>query len=92
MTDAETNFEPLDGEVLVDTTQLRPGVHVRLPVPWMQHHFLFSSFVISDVSETHATLDFNHPLAGESLTFAVTVVGVQPGNGEERRIIIPGEA
>ena len=49
-------------------------------------------FVISGVSETHATLDFNHPLAGESLTFAVTVVGVQPGNGEERRIIIPGEA
>ena len=49
-------------------------------------------FVISGVSETHATLDFNHPLAGESLTFAVTVVGVQAGNGDERRIIIPGEA
>jgi peptidylprolyl isomerase len=49
-------------------------------------------FVISGVSETHATLDFNHPLAGKPLTFAVTVVGVQAGNGEERRIIIPGEA
>ena len=49
-------------------------------------------FVISGVSETHATLDFNHPLAGEPLTFAVTVVGVQPSNGTERRIIIPGEA
>ena len=49
-------------------------------------------FVISGVSETHATLDFNHPLAGEPLTFAVTVVGVEAGNGTERRIIIPGEA
>jgi HD-GYP domain-containing protein (c-di-GMP phosphodiesterase class II) len=41
-------LEPLDGEISIDAAQLRPGVHVRLPVPWMQHHFLFSSFVIGD--------------------------------------------
>jgi HD-GYP domain-containing protein (c-di-GMP phosphodiesterase class II) len=61
MTDAETNFEPLDGEILVDTTQLRPGVHVRLPVPWMQHHFLFSSFVISDDDQVRQIEALNLP-------------------------------
>lgn len=49
-------------------------------------------FVISGVSETHATLDFNHPLAGEPLTFAVTVVDVKTNGDEKRRIILPGEA
>jgi HD-GYP domain-containing protein (c-di-GMP phosphodiesterase class II) len=36
------------GEICIDASQLRPGVHVRLPVPWMDHHFMFSSFVIAD--------------------------------------------
>ena len=49
-------------------------------------------FVISGVSETHATLDFNHPLAGEPLTFAVTVMDVKTNGDEKRRIILPGEA
>ncbi|EXI68849.1 MAG: Cyclic di-GMP phosphodiesterase response regulator RpfG [Candidatus Accumulibacter adjunctus] len=37
-----------EGEIAIVASQLRPGVHVRLPVPWMQHQFLFSSFVIAD--------------------------------------------
>jgi HD-GYP domain-containing protein (c-di-GMP phosphodiesterase class II) len=41
-------FSPQDGEICIEASQLRPGVHVRLPVPWMDHHFLFSSFVIAD--------------------------------------------
>lgn len=36
------------GEILVDPSQLRPGVHVRLPGPWMDHQFIFSSFVIEN--------------------------------------------
>jgi peptidylprolyl isomerase len=47
-------------------------------------------FVITGVSDGHATLDFNHPLAGEALTFAVTVMDVQAGT--DGRIISPGEA
>lgn len=44
-------------------------------------------FIVTGVSESHATLDFNHPLAGEPLTFAVTVLNVQEsGNG---RIVRP---
>jgi len=39
-------------------------------------------FIVTGVSESHATLDFNHPLAGEPLTFAVRVLNVQEsGNG-----------
>ena len=34
------------GEILIDASQLRPGVHVRIPGPWLDHQFLFSSFVI----------------------------------------------
>jgi FKBP-type peptidyl-prolyl cis-trans isomerase 2 len=49
-------------------------------------------FVIAGRSDTHATLDFNHPLAGEALTLDVAVVEVRAGEDGERRIIIPGEA
>jgi len=37
-----------EGEIAIVAGQLRPGVHVRLPIPWMEHQFLFSSFVIAD--------------------------------------------
>ncbi|MFB3818157.1 MAG: peptidylprolyl isomerase [Candidatus Methylomirabilales bacterium] len=33
---------------------------------------------VRGLSESHATLDFNHPLAGERLRFSVQVVEVQP--------------
>ena len=36
------------GEVVVEAVQLRPGVHVRLPVSWMEHQFMFNSFGIAD--------------------------------------------
>jgi len=32
--------------------------------------------VVTDIGETSATLDFNHPLAGEVLHFEVTIVSV----------------
>ncbi len=40
-----------EGEVPVDAVQLRPGVHVRLPVGWLDHPFLKNSFVISDPAQ-----------------------------------------
>ncbi len=39
------------GEVCIAASQLRPGVHVRLPVPWTEHPFLFNSFVIEDAEQ-----------------------------------------
>ncbi|MBK7954544.1 MAG: DUF3391 domain-containing protein [Candidatus Accumulibacter sp.] len=39
------------GEICIAAWQLRPGVHVRLPVPWTEHPFLFNSFVIEDAEQ-----------------------------------------
>lgn len=39
-------------------------------------------FTVLAISKTHATLDFNHPLAGEHLTVNVYVVDVQRQRGD----------
>ena len=41
-------------------------------------------FTVTGISETHATLDGNHPLAGMNLTFNVEVTGVREATLEER--------
>lgn len=48
MPPAPDAITPQDGEICIDASQLRPGVHVRLPVPWVEHQFMFNSFVIAD--------------------------------------------
>jgi len=42
------------------------------------------------ISEEEAAIHFNHPLAGENLTFSMTVRDVKSVGGG--RIIVPGEA
>lgn len=41
------------------------------------------SFTIVEVNEGNATVDFNHPLAGENLNFHVMVRGVRQASKEE---------
>lgn len=52
-----TKLKP--GEISIDASQLRAGVHVRLPGSWLEHQFLFSSFVIEDDNQARqiAALD-----------------------------------
>ena len=38
---------------------------------------------VSDVSDGKVTVDFNHPLAGETLQFAVKIVDLRPATTEE---------
>ena len=67
---------------------ITPAVGMRLTVRGPQGEEV--PFTIAAISDGRATLDFNHPLAGESLTFSVTVRDVRvAGKG---RIILPGEA
>ncbi|MEI8340161.1 MAG: peptidylprolyl isomerase [Verrucomicrobiota bacterium] len=42
-----------------------------------------SPFTVTSLTETHATLDGNHPLAGVDLTFDVEVTGVREASLEE---------
>jgi FKBP-type peptidyl-prolyl cis-trans isomerase SlyD len=67
---------------------ITPEIGMRLSVRGPQGEDV--PLTITAVSDGHATLDFNHPLAGEVLTFSVTVRDVQSDGGG--RIILPGEA
>lgn len=53
MTAANELLKPKEGEIQIEASQLRPGVHVRLPVQWMDHHFMFNSFVIENEEQAH---------------------------------------
>jgi FKBP-type peptidyl-prolyl cis-trans isomerase SlyD len=67
---------------------ITPEVGMRLTVKGPQGQEM--PFTIIAVSEHNATLDFNHPLAGERLNFSVTVRDVRSAEGG--RIVLPGEA
>jgi FKBP-type peptidyl-prolyl cis-trans isomerase 2 len=67
---------------------ITPEAGMRLTVRGPRGHEM--PFTIIAVSEDQATLDFNHPLAGENLNFSVTVRDVHSAGGG--RIILPGEA
>jgi FKBP-type peptidyl-prolyl cis-trans isomerase 2 len=67
---------------------IAPAAGMRLTVKGPQGEEM--PFTIIAVSEDQATLDFNHPLAGQNLNFSVTVRDVQSAGGG--RIILPGEA
>lgn len=49
------------GEVRILASQLRPGVHVRLPGSWLDHQFMLSSFVISDEDQARQIAALNLP-------------------------------
>ena len=52
---------PQGGEIRIKASQLRPGVHVRLPIPWMEHHFMLSSFVIANEDQARQIAAMNLP-------------------------------
>ena len=49
------------GEIRIEVSQLRPGVHVRLPLQWMEHQFMFNSFVIADEDQARQIAAMNLP-------------------------------
>ena len=49
------------GEVRILASQLRPGVHVRLPGSWLDHQFMLSSFVIANEDQARQIAALNLP-------------------------------
>jgi HD-GYP domain-containing protein (c-di-GMP phosphodiesterase class II) len=49
--DSDKPGEQREGEVVIEAAQLQPGVHVRLPLGWMDHPFILNSFVIADADQ-----------------------------------------
>jgi putative nucleotidyltransferase with HDIG domain len=44
------------GEIAIRPSQVRVGVHVRIPLPWTQHSFMTSSFVVSSDAQVREIL------------------------------------
>lgn len=61
MSKPKSEHKPRGTEISIDATQLRPGVHVRLPLSWMEHEFLFNSFVIADEDQAKRIAAMNLP-------------------------------
>ena len=59
--------------------ELTPGVRVSADGPQGP-----ISFLVVSVNEKTATLDGNHPLAGQTLHFDVEIVNVRAATGEEK--------
>lgn len=69
---------PLD--TFPEDMDLEEGMSVRMRD--VNSGQLFDAY-IDDVDDEAVTLDFNHPLAGETLFFDIKVVGLREATGEE---------
>jgi len=58
---SDTQAHAKPGEVALAATQLRPGVHVRLPLGWLDHPFVLNSFVIENEGQVRDILALHLP-------------------------------
>lgn len=71
-------FMEVPKEELAHLPQLEIGAHLRLELPQGAH-----IVKISKISDTHVTLDGNHPLAGQDLEFDVEMVLIREATTDE---------
>ncbi len=65
-------MQQIPREQIPDHIPTEPGTQLQMQAPNGQA----IPVVVAEVSDSHVTLDANHPLAGKDLTFAVKVVSV----------------
>lgn len=58
-------------------------LHVGNSIPMQDQNGNTLYGVIAEIHDEHVHMDFNHPLAGQSLIFSGTVVGVRDGSEQE---------
>lgn len=74
----ENMFMEVPKEELAHLPQLEVGAHLRLELGEGAHIVR-----VSKISDTHVTLDGNHPLAGQDLEFDVEMVLIREATTEE---------
>jgi FKBP-type peptidyl-prolyl cis-trans isomerase SlyD len=71
--------EEISSKELPKGVNLRVGMVVAIP----DEDGNLNEAMVREITPTHVTLDFNHPLAGQPLFFSVEVVGVREATPEE---------
>jgi peptidylprolyl isomerase len=69
----EQLVQEVDRSMLPDNLEPEAGMTLQSNSPDGQ----VMQFVVTDVSEETITVDANHPLAGQALTFAIELVGIR---------------
>ena len=69
----------LSHDVFPDDLALEPGMRLQMATP--EGHPLEA--VVKEIRDDGVLLDFNHPLAGETLNFDVSIAALRPATAEE---------
>jgi FKBP-type peptidyl-prolyl cis-trans isomerase SlyD len=76
----EEDFDVLPLEDFPDDVELVEGMFLELED---SETGTFLEAIVAEVREDEVVIDFNHPLAGETLYFTLEVVGIRPATAEE---------
>lgn len=74
------NIQTLPRDIFPPDMELEPGMGIDLYDEDADEEI---EAIIAEVDDDSIVVDFNHPLAGETLNFHVKVVGVRPASAEE---------
>lgn len=84
--DAEDVDEIPVEEFELDTSDLKVGDEIEL---WSEEDSDIFEAIILDITDNMIKLDFNHPMAGKTLTYEVEVVDVREATDEELEMGVP---
>lgn len=76
----ENRIQIVTRDAFSPNTELEPGLGVQMQDP--QSGQVIQG-VISQINGDNVVIDFNHPLAGETLHFDVAIAGLRPASPEE---------
>ena len=65
--------------------------HIGAEVSFKSEKGEVMDFIVTHMGDGKLTIDANHPLAGQTVTFVVTVTGIREATQEEKETAIPAE-